>query len=46
MAEYLTRSSSGTKARTASMSDDFPAAELDWTMTASGSSSLRETAAK
>jgi len=32
MAEYLTRSSSGMKARIASMSAVFPAAELDWTL--------------
>jgi hypothetical protein len=32
--------------RTASISELLPAAELDWMMTASGSSSLRETAAR
>jgi hypothetical protein len=34
------------KARIASITDDFPAAELDWITTASGSSSLRKTAAR
>jgi hypothetical protein len=38
-------SSSGMKASTASMSEDFPAAELDCTITASGARSLREVAA-
>ena len=45
MAEYLTRSSSGTKASTASMRLVFPAADEDCTTTASGRSSLRLTAA-
>ena len=44
--EYLMRSSSGTKASTASMSEDLPAALVLWMMIASGLSSLRETAAR
>ena len=46
MAEKLTRSSPGTKDNTASVRADLPAAEADGTMTASGCSSLRDTAAR
>jgi len=44
MAAYFTRSSSGTSAKIASISDDFPAAVDDWMITASGASSFRDTA--
>ena len=46
MAEYLTFSSAGTKASTASSRADLPAADEDWISTASGLSSLRDTAAR
>ncbi len=45
-AEKLTRSSGGTNSKTASINDDFPAADVDWTNTAKGVSSLRDTAAR
>ena len=46
MAEYLTRSSSGKKDSTASMSVVLPAALALWMMMASGLSSLRDTPAR
>ncbi|MGH9283507.1 MAG: hypothetical protein ACRD0S_11305 [Acidimicrobiales bacterium] len=46
MAEKQIRSSSGTKDNTASMSEDLPAAEVDWMITARGRSDLRDTAAR
>ena len=46
MAEYFETSSGGMKAKMASISDDFPAADELCTMTAKGASSLRETQAR
>ena len=46
MALNLITSSAGSIASTASISDDLPAALLDWTTTASGCSSLRLVAAR
>ena len=46
MALYFTRSSSGTKPSTASISVVLPAALLLWMTTPSGRSSLRLTAAR
>ena len=46
MAAKWSRSSSGTKASTASIRLVFPAAEDDWMMTASGSSSFLEMVAR
>ena len=46
IAEYCTRCSSGISASTASISELLPAADLDCTITASGVSISRDTAAR